>query len=542
MTEELGRELEEIAGSVPAMPNDYAYLRSLIQSLPSPLSPELRSASGSPAAGDLSSTAASMAASMIGGAPGTESGAAIGSASELYYGNSNLLANPLWDSASYTGVALTAAYQQVATYWEARYELYSGNAPVNANVGLNYHRLSAANRFNSNMLYLNGKGAATGSTSYAILLRPSAWQAFDGDQSLPFLTASCKVTLNGWNINLTNTQVLRARMEIRRGTSDQSLMAAGEWLDFRLINLDVTAYRLSVAFPKPAGWTWDSYDFRWQLRLEVARTTSGSDYIDIGEPVLALSASQQPPPYSPILGKLESLQYLAARGSGIVGSYDQIHVGMSGWGGGEIPVIRMGAGGTTAWDVALTHPEFGALKLASLNASYDDSLYLGDDVILFDPDVADRLGIKGQATPANGGILLGSGKDTNLYRDSANVLKTDDSLVVAGTLLAQPSTAQTLAASSAIVANANIVQINSAGNVTITAAPTIANGVDGQLVTVVNVDTADTITLQDQGTLASSNLRLTATTVALAPRQSIQLMYSSTIGDWIQIGNKVAVL
>lgn len=99
-----------------------------------------------------------------------------------------------------------------------------------------------------------------------------------------------------------------------------------------------------------------------------------------------------------------------------------------------------------------------------------------------------------------------------------------------------PSTAQTLAAGTAILANATVVQINSAGAVTITAAPTIANGQDGQILIIVNVDSADAITIQDQGTLASSNLRLSAATIALGPRDSITLMYSSSIGDWIQIG------
>ena len=88
----------------------------------------------------------------------------------------------------------------------------------------------------------------------------------------------------------------------------------------------------------------------------------------------------------------------------------------------------------------------------------------------------------------------------------------------------------------AILANAEIVLINSSGNVTITAAPTIADGLSGQRLLIVNVDIADTITIQDQGTLANSNLRLSAATIALAPRDSIQVVYSTDVGDWIQIG------
>jgi len=98
-----------------------------------------------------------------------------------------------------------------------------------------------------------------------------------------------------------------------------------------------------------------------------------------------------------------------------------------------------------------------------------------------------------------------------------------------------PSTVQTLVAGTAILANATLVMINSTGNVTLTSTPTIADGQDGQILVVLNVDTADTITLQDQGTLASSNLRLVGTGVALAPRESVMLVYSSTVGDWVQV-------
>ena len=72
----------------------------------------------------------------------------------------------------------------------------------------------------------------------------------------------------------------------------------------------------------------------------------------------------------------------------------------------------------------------GAIKLAT--AGSDNAIYVGDDSIIFDADTADTMGIKGQQTAANGAIVFGSGKDTNLYRSAANTLKTDDSLIVAG--------------------------------------------------------------------------------------------------------------
>lgn len=98
-----------------------------------------------------------------------------------------------------------------------------------------------------------------------------------------------------------------------------------------------------------------------------------------------------------------------------------------------------------------------------------------------------------------------------------------------------PSAIQTLAAASAILANASVVQINSVGNVLLTSTPTIANGQDGQILVIINVDTVDTITLQDETNLAGTNLRLSAATIGLGPRDTITLTYNSSLGDWIQI-------
>lgn len=134
----------------------------------------------------------------------------------------------------------------------------------------------------------------------------------------------------------------------------------------------------------------------------------------------------------------------------------------------------------------------------------------------------------------NGGAITTS---IGVEVDALSGATTNIGIRNASTYVATPSTAQNITAvGNTILANAEIVQLTANGSYTLTSAPTIANGQDGQILTILNVDSADTITLQDQGTLASSNLRLSATTVAIAPRCSLRLMYSSTVGDWVQIG------
>lgn len=105
-----------------------------------------------------------------------------------------------------------------------------------------------------------------------------------------------------------------------------------------------------------------------------------------------------------------------------------------------------------------------------------------------------------------------------------------------GRTVEAPDTAQAITAVGNTIAIDTTTHLLTAdASYTLTSTPTLADGEDGQRVLILNVDTTDVITIQDQGTLAGSNLRLGATTRALGPRDSIMLMYSSTIGDWVEV-------
>ena len=104
------------------------------------------------------------------------------------------------------------------------------------------------------------------------------------------------------------------------------------------------------------------------------------------------------------------------------------------------------------------------------------------------------------------------------------------------TVLTPTANANITATSATIVATASLVTLTANGSYTLASTPTIADGQDGQRLLILNVDTADTITLQDESGLAGSNLELSAATVALGPKDSIELIYSTTIGGWVQIG------
>ena len=108
-----------------------------------------------------------------------------------------------------------------------------------------------------------------------------------------------------------------------------------------------------------------------------------------------------------------------------------------------------------------------------------------------------------------------------------------------GAVANKPRTTQSITAvGNSFASPDRVVQFDADGSYTLTSAPTLADGTyDGQICMLLNVDTgADVVTVQDQGSLASSNLRLTAASRAIGPRDSLVLMWTTAIGDWVEVG------
>jgi hypothetical protein len=135
------------------------------------------------------------------------------------------------------------------------------------------------------------------------------------------------------------------------------------------------------------------------------------------------------------------------------------------------------------------------------------------------------------------GVELGpgnAGRDVNLYRSAANVLKTDDQFVAVGGLVLPRGSVQTLAAGTAIVPNAGYVTITTSGAIVPTVAPTIANGSDGQIL-VILYSGAGSWQARDQSNLASSNLRLSTATYTMGDRDTLTLMWMASTTNWVEL-------
>jgi len=98
-----------------------------------------------------------------------------------------------------------------------------------------------------------------------------------------------------------------------------------------------------------------------------------------------------------------------------------------------------------------------------------------------------------------------------------------------------------------ILVRSSWTKIAATADVTLTQTPTIivkigtAGAFDGQMTTITHVGDTNTVTLQDEGTLAGSKLRLTASTIDIGPHDSVTFLYSSDLDGWVQIGPVVNV-
>jgi hypothetical protein len=96
-----------------------------------------------------------------------------------------------------------------------------------------------------------------------------------------------------------------------------------------------------------------------------------------------------------------------------------------------------------------------------------------------------------------------------------------------------PATLSFTGVSGTFTVAATYLKFESDGDYALTSTPNVANGTSGQILILHNADAAQTITVQDQGTLPDSGLELNAGTVALGPGDILQLIYNGT--DWYQL-------
>jgi hypothetical protein len=110
-----------------------------------------------------------------------------------------------------------------------------------------------------------------------------------------------------------------------------------------------------------------------------------------------------------------------------------------------------------------------ATKFHASSNGASDNYRVGDDAFIGDCNTANMISICGYtsgAPNANGGIVFGTGKDTNLYRSGANILKTDDAFQAAS---------YAVGSTSVIDSSRNLTNIGTVGCGAITSTSTITS-------------------------------------------------------------------
>lgn len=134
---------------------------------------------------------------------------------------------------------------------------------------------------------------------------------------------------------------------------------------------------------------------------------------------------------------------------------------------------------------------------------------------------------------------LDAGQIVAAYSGSAFVGNSGAASIARAVIASQ--VAAITAAANQIPRNPNVVRLNPNANYTLTSLPTIPDGSPGEILFVTNQHASFVVTVQDNGTLAGSGLRLGAATRAIGPRDWLMLVFSADSGDWEEL-NYTAVL
>jgi hypothetical protein len=146
------------------------------------------------------------------------------------------------------------------------------------------------------------------------------------------------------------------------------------------------------------------------------------------------------------------------------------------------------------------------------------------------------------AVAITGGTIAGTAISTSSV--SATTLAVSTSATLAALLALTPTAIQSLLAANplAVAATSKVRVKGSAAPITCVATPSISIGtIDGQLLLVQGSDSTNTWTVQDSGTLASSQVRLGATTRTLKKGSQLLLTWDTTDATWYEIAFQALV-
>lgn len=144
------------------------------------------------------------------------------------------------------------------------------------------------------------------------------------------------------------------------------------------------------------------------------------------------------------------------------------------------------------------------------------------------------LGLGTMAQQSTGAVAISGGVIAGVTVTSLTGSFTN--LTITAKLVLGPSGLQTLAAANVITPAPKVRVVGNGGPVTMTSTPTVTLGtVDGELCLMMGTHDTNTVTVQDNGSLAGSMLRLGAASRALGAGDSLLLSWDATLGFWTEV-------
>jgi len=235
------RDLEEAASAVGGMPNEYAELRSILETLPRGTAPDVR-ASGSGAAAVTGSGSSGSALTLISPTPiGSESGIAAGVSQAPTLGLRNLFEDARLQSVPFGSVGLSGVTANISREWTGLYSAGATGASSTAFKGSDYDD-NTVDPFQSSTMILrfnNWTGAGTAIIEARADRQGGFFAAFDATV-LPFAVFSCDIFKDiAWNQQFNNVTSTIVELVIRDG-GDTVDLAVSTPIDYK--NMGLGAY------------------------------------------------------------------------------------------------------------------------------------------------------------------------------------------------------------------------------------------------------------------------------------------------------------
>lgn len=352
--EQLTRDLERIGSSLPELPTSFSELRSLIARLPAPTAPDLQPARSGIAQEVQTSGFGSSSSPLAGGPIGSDSGSAIGVYPQLFYGKSNLLADPMFERL-YNSRAIVVGPTVIGHGWQTRLSVASGFGPTgNFPDGI----VAVSDVFTA--LNLNSAGPILS----ILITNPAASDftftlegrtSFDTLDSAAYMIGAIRLLRDTAN-DFTNISSVVATLElVEFGTNIvKATSTPFDWMTFHDDVLAGQSVRLQAAYLNVAPTT-----LRLRLKIRVVTTGNGGSVILlVGEPQQTHATTEDPPPFSPIVGPYITGKLLYANESSTADE-DVILIRDP---AGGLAIFKVNENGDIQWGTGLVQPDIELIR------------------------------------------------------------------------------------------------------------------------------------------------------------------------------------